>query len=334
MNKVTIIGDGGWGTALAILLYNKGLSPILWSYSEKYAHYLDEQRENTKFLKGIKIPPGIRITSDAAEAKKSEFALFAVPCKFVRSVAERFKGSAFKCVVSATKGIENDTLKRPSEMLADYFEAGHIGALSGPNISFEVAKGFPATAVFASCDNWKKEVQGLLNSEKFRVYASTDIIGVELGGALKNIIAIAAGISDGMGFGANTKASLMTRGLAEMTRLGVEMGAKKETFAGLSGIGDLATTCMSEKSRNHWFGMEVGRGHRAEEVLKETEMVVEGVNTCRSAYELSKKYSVEMPITHRLYEILYENKDPRVAVKELMTRDLKDEDYGEMGIGC
>ena len=167
-----------------------------------------------------------------------------------------------------------------------------------------------------------------MNSEKFRVYASTDIIGVELGGALKNIIAIAAGISDGMGFGANTKAGLMTRGLAEMTRLGVEMGARKETFSGLSGMGDLATTCMSEKSRNHWFGMEVGRGRRAEEVLKETEMVVEGVNTCRSAYALSKKYSVEMPITYRLYEILYENKDPRVAVKELMTRDLKDEDYG------
>jgi len=326
MVKISIIGDGGWGTALAVLMRSKGPDNVLWSYSSEYASFLRGTRENVKFLKGIELPPGITITSDDDEAKDAELAIFAVPCKYLDTVAERFRDARFKYVVSATKGIENVSLRRPSEILKKYFSASTIGVLSGPTISYEVARGYPTAAVLAAPGAWKKSVQAVLSTESFRVYASEDVIGVEIGGALKNVIAIAAGISDGMGFGANTKAGLLTRGLAEITRLGVKMGAKADTFRGLSGIGDLATTCMSSHSRNRWFGEEIGKGRGIEEVLAETEMVVEGVGTCRSAAELARKYSVEMPITRAINEIVCEGKDPRVAVKELMSRDLKDED--------
>ena len=328
MRTVSIIGDGGWGTALAILLHKKGIDTLLWSVSAEYAEYLSRNRENIKFLKGIKLPDGLEITSSDPLAKKAEYGFFAVPCEYLRSVADRFSGAAFKYVVSATKGIENGSLKRPSEILSEYFEKDRIGVLSGPTISVEVAKGAPTTAVLASKDSWAKEAREILMAERFRVYTSSDVTGVEMGGALKNVIAIAAGISDGLGFGTNSKAALLTRGLAEITRLGVKMGAEKETFSGLSGIGDLATTCISPYSRNRWFGEQVGRGRDIKEVLGETEMVVEGLATCRSARELAIKMGVEMPITQKVYEVLYEGKPPGAAVKELMTRDAKDEDYG------
>ncbi len=328
MGKISVIGDGGWGTALAVLLASKGGETVLWSVSPAYAAFLDKKRENVKFLEGVSLPKGIKVTSDVDFAGKAEYAFFAVPCGYLRSVAGKFSKAKFKHVISATKGIENGSLKRPSEILKANFPDKIVSVLSGPSIAFEVARQIPTTIVVASESEDGRKVGGLLTTERFRVYTSGDVIGVEMGGALKNVIAIAAGISDGMGFGTNAKAAILTRGLAEITRLGVKMGAEKSTFSGLSGVGDLATTCISSHSRNRWFGAEIASGRSVEEILGDTEMVVEGFGTAKSAHELSKKYGVEMPIAEKVYEVLYEKKDPGSAVKELMTRDPKDEDFG------
>ncbi len=328
MGKVSVIGDGGWGTTLAILLCKKGIDTVLWSAFPDYAEHLRRTRENTKFLKGITLPKELKITSEEAETSDSEYIVSAAPSKYLRPVLQRFQKVGFKNIISATKGIENGTLKRSSEIIEEYFPKAKISVLSGPSISFEVAEGVPTTVVAASVGDWKSDVQELFTTDKFRVYTSSDVIGVELGGALKNVIAIAAGISDGLGFGTNTKAAILTRGLAEISRLGAKMGAQKETFSGLSGLGDLATTCISSQSRNRWFGEQIGKGRSIDSVLGETEMVVEGLATAKSGNDLAKKYSVEMPITKKIYEIVYEGKDPALAVKELMTRDPKEEDYG------
>ncbi len=326
MGKVSIIGDGGWGTTLAILLRSKGLDVTLWSVSPEYVEVLKKKRENVKFLRDIPLPEGLEITSDISVAGDAEYAVIAVPCKYLRAVLERFGGADFRRIVSATKGIENGSLKRPSEIVEEYFPGDRVSVLAGPSISYEVAREFPATVVVAGKGPGNGDVRDLLTTERFRVYTSKDVMGVELGGALKNIIAIAAGISDGMGFGTNSKAAILTRGLTEITRLGVKMGAEKNTFSGLSGVGDLATTCISAHSRNRWFGEQIGKGRKIEDVIGETEMVVEGLNTCRSAYGLARKHGVEMPITQKIYEIIYEGKDPASAVRELMTREPKDED--------
>ncbi|MFC1570332.1 NAD(P)H-dependent glycerol-3-phosphate dehydrogenase [Candidatus Omnitrophota bacterium] len=327
MSKVAVIGDGGWGTALAILLQTKGIDTILWSAFPEYSELLKEKRENTKFLKGIPMPEELTITSSVSDIEGAEYVFFVVPCEHLRSVLDKFKGLKCSNIISAVKGVENGTLERPSEILEEYFPESKICVVSGPSISYEVARGIPTTVVIASKDNGCKDVQDLMTTDRFRVYTSGDIIGVEMGGALKNIIAIAAGISDGLGFGTNTKAAILTRGLVEMTRLGVAMGADRTTFVGLSGIGDMATTCISSHSRNRWFGEEIGKGGKIEDILSQTEMVVEGQATSKSVYELAKKYNVEMPVSEKVYEVLYEGKDPREAVKELMTRDPKEEDY-------
>ncbi|MGB2629884.1 MAG: NAD(P)H-dependent glycerol-3-phosphate dehydrogenase [Candidatus Omnitrophota bacterium] len=327
MDKVTVIGDGGWGTALALLLHSRGVDTVLWSAFPEYAEYLKKNRENTKFLEGVPLPGDLAITSDESKVKEADYAIFAVPCKYLRPVAERFRDASFNCIVSVIKGIENGSLKRPSEILAEHYPDNCICVLTGPSIAHEVACGAPTTVVAASRDECRFSVQKLLTTESFRVYTLKDVTGAELGGALKNIIAIAAGISDGLGFGTNSKAALLTRGLAEISRLGVKMGAEKETFSGLSGIGDLTTTCISLYSRNRWFGEQMAKGRTKENVLSETEMVVEGLSTCKAAYDLSKKYEVEMPITEKIYQVIYEGKDPKVAVKELMTRDLKEENH-------
>ena len=325
MAEVSVIGDGGWGTALALLLHNKGIDTLFWSVSPEYAEFLGSQRENIKFLKGVKLPGDLRITSDDEEIKRTKFAFFVIPCKYLRSVAERFRGARFDIIVSATKGIEIGSLKRPSEVLDEYFPDSDICSLSGPSISNEVAKRLPTAVVVAGKTGASEKIRDLLMTDRFRVYTSSDITGVETGGALKNIIAIAAGIADGLDLGTNTKAAILTRGLAEITRLGVRMGADKETFSGLSGLGDLTTTCISPKSRNRWFGEQIGRGKSINEVMSETEMVVEGLSTAKSAYHLSRKFEVEMPIIQKIYEIIYEGKDPAVAVEELMKRDPKEE---------
>ncbi|MCK4462721.1 MAG: NAD(P)-dependent glycerol-3-phosphate dehydrogenase [Candidatus Omnitrophica bacterium] len=324
--KVAIIGDGGWGTTLAVLLYYKGYNTTLWSAFSDYAEVLDKERENKKFLPGVKIPKNIRITSDLNTLEENDLYIIAVPCQYLRKTLKNFAGIIKRPVVSAVKGIENSSLKRPSEVITDVLGKLNLSVLSGPTIAYEVVRGIPTTCIISSEDNnTAYELQKIFSTEKFRVYTSNDIIGAELAGALKNIIAIAAGISDGMSFGVNTKAALLTRGLVEIARLGVEMGAGKDTFNGLSGVGDLATTCMSFHSRNRWFGEEIGKGKSLKKVLSETKMVIEGVATTKSAYELAKKYKVEMPITEQIYQVLYKGKNPKEAVRELMTRAPKSE---------
>ena len=326
--ELIVLGDGGWGTTVAILLANKDYDITLWGVFPEYIELLKKERDNRKFLPGVKIPEKVKLTSDINSVKEDSIAVIAIPSKYLRETTAKFKGKIGKKVISLTKGIETKSLKRPSEVISEVLgNDKKIAVLSGPSISFEVARGLPATVVASSKNQgFAKEVQDIFITPGFRVYTSNDVVGVELGGALKNVIAIASGISDGMGFGINTKAALLTRGLAEIIRLGVKMGARKETFFGLSGIGDLATTCMSAHSRNRWLGEEIGRGKKLKEVLKETEMIVEGITTAKSAYELSRKFRVEMPITEKIYQVLYENKKPKDAVGELMTRALKAEE--------
>ncbi|MBL7156685.1 MAG: NAD(P)-dependent glycerol-3-phosphate dehydrogenase [Candidatus Omnitrophica bacterium] len=322
--KITVLGDGGWGTTIAILLADKGYDVTLWGAFPEYIALLKKERVNRKFLPGIKIPGGVLLTSDRDVITKDAVNVIAIPSRYLRETVAKFKGKIGEKIISLTKGIETGTLKRPSEVIKEVLDNSKISVLSGPSISFEVARNLPTTVVAASEDlNFAREVQDIFTTTNFRVYTSCDLIGVELGGALKNIIAIAAGISDGMGFGVNTKAALLTRGLVEIIRLGVKMGAKKETFFGLSGLGDLATTCMSPHSRNRCLGEEIGKGKKLKDILKKTEMIIEGVTTAKSAYELSKKIQAEMPITEKIYQALYENKEPKDAVRELMTRSLK-----------
>ncbi|MEE8360140.1 MAG: NAD(P)H-dependent glycerol-3-phosphate dehydrogenase [Candidatus Omnitrophota bacterium] len=329
--NITVLGDGGWGTSLAIKLHNNGHAVRLWGAFPDYTIAFNTKRENVKFLPGVKIPDGIDITSDAERASAgAELFVVVVPSKHVRSVMKRFKEfDLLKAkIVSATKGIEEETLLRVSEVIRDVLGNVRLAVLSGPTIAFEVARSMPATIVSASKDvRLAKEVQSLFISDSFRVYASRDIVGVELGGSLKNIIAIASGVADGLRLGANSKAAILTRGMQEITRLGLRMGAKRETFSGLSCMGDLITTCMSKHSRNRWLGEEIGKGRMPKEIMGSTEMAIEGFVTTGSARSLGKKYRVDMPITEEIYEILYNNKDPKAAVKSLMTRTPKDEIY-------
>ncbi len=325
--NIAVIGDGGWGTTLAILLSRKGFDVTIWSAFPDYAETLKSTRLNIKFLPNVKIPEAIKISSVLDEAiNNKEMIILAVPSQFLRGVLTMIKMCNFsdKVFISVVKGIETKTLKRMSEVVEEVLGKIPIAVLSGPTIALEVANGIPTTIVVSSKNlQLAKEAQEMFMTERFRVYTNDDVIGVELGGSLKNIIAIAAGVSDALGFGTNAKAALLTRGLVEIVRLGVAMGAKRETFYGLSGLGDLTTTCISPYSRNRWLGEEIGKGKKLKDVLKETEMVVEGVATAKSAFELSKKYKVEMPITAQIFKVLYENKDPKVAVHDLMTRSPK-----------
>jgi len=327
--KIAVLGDGGWGTTLSILLYKNKHDVTLWGVFPDYISYIQDNRENTKFLKGIKIPPDLKLTSSIEDASNgAEIIVLAIPSQYIRDVLNKLKPSNTKkaIFVNVAKGIENNTLMRMSEVIGDVLGDVRLVILSGPNIAREVATGIPTTVVASSVDkNLANKTQEVFTTKHFRVYTSDDLIGVELGGSLKNIIAIAAGINDGLGFGTNSKAAILTRGLVEIMRLGVAMGAKKETFSGLSGMGDLVTTCISPYGRNRWFGEEIGKGKKLSEIKKETEMVVEGVTTTKSAYELAKKYKVDMPITEQIYQVLYHGKDPRKAVTELMTREPKAE---------
>lgn len=327
--KVAIIGDGGWGTTLAILLHKKGVRVSLWGVFPDYIEVLKSKRENVKFLPGVKIPDDLFITSDLSEAiDGAEILVLAIPSQHMREVVARLKNvdTSGKYFLNASKGIENKTLMRMSEVIRDVFGPVGVAVLSGPTISWEVARGLPTTVVAASEKEYiAKEIQDLFMTENFRIYTNTDLIGVELGGSLKNVIAIAAGISDGLGLGVNAKSALLVRGIVEMARLGIKMGARQETFFGISGLGDLFTTCVSPHGRNRWFGEEVGKGKKTEEVLKSTEMVIEGVSTAQSCYELGKKYNVEMPIAQQVYAVIYEGKNPKQAVRDLMTREKKAE---------
>lgn len=314
---------------MSVLLANKGFGVTLWGVFPDYIEVLKHTRENIKFLPGVKIPGSVALTSSLKDAiYGKELLVIAVPSQFMRGVLNALKGEKVsdKAFVSVTKGIENSTLKRMSEVIGDVLGVRALAVISGPTIALEVANGFPTTAVVSSGDAaLARELQDVFMTERFRVYTNDDVIGVELGGSLKNIVAIAAGACDALGFGTNAKAALLTRGLVEIVRLGLAMGAKRDTFYGLSGLGDLTTTCISRHSRNRWLGEEIGKGKPLKEVLKETDMVIEGVATTKSAHDLAKKYKVEMPITSEIYNVLYENKDPKKAVHDLMTRSPKTE---------
>jgi len=331
MNKIRIgvLGDGGWGTTLAVLLANKGYPVTLWGAFENYTKQMAKSRLNPKFLPGITIPKKIEIISDIKSAvADKEFIVLAIPSQYTRSVLKKMQGAFSKDTVflSVTKGIEISSSMRISEVIHAELGRVRLAVLSGPTIAQEVAKGIPTTAVVASTDiKIRKTIQTVFSTERFRVYTNSDVIGVELGGSLKNVIAIACGVSDGLGFGTNTKAAILTRGLAEISRLGKAMGAKAETFSGISGLGDLVTTCISQQSRNRMVGELLGRGKSLKEIHRHMQMVAEGVPTAKSACALSIKYETEMPITKEVYRLLYQNKSPRQAVKDLMARKSKEE---------
>lgn len=327
--KVTVLGDGGWGTTLSILLTKKGYNVSLWGVFPEYLEILKTKRENPKFLPGVRISKSIYISSDLREiTKDAELLILAIPSLFMRRVLKRLKDSSFKnrIILSVTKGVESNTLMRMSEIISEVLGNVNLAVLSGPTIAHEVARGIPTTCVIASKDEeLSNRLQEIFMTERFRVYTNSDLVGVELGGALKNIIAIACGISDGLGYGANTKAALLARGLAEISRLGVAMGARRETFWGISGLGDLVTTCISPHSRNRAVGERIGRGGKLKDILSSMEMVAEGIYTAKSAYRLSLKYNVELPITKEVYLVLYRNKKPLDAVNDLMKRERKKE---------
>ncbi|MBU4305922.1 MAG: NAD(P)-dependent glycerol-3-phosphate dehydrogenase [Candidatus Omnitrophica bacterium] len=326
--KITVIGDGGWGTALSVLLGKNKFSVSLWGAFPAYVEELRKKRENIKFLPGIEIPPSVNITSDLKEAlQDTNLVVMAVPSQYMRQVARKIKKTGIKAdYLSVAKGLEESTAKRMSEVIREELGAVRVAVLSGPNIAFEVAGGIPSAAVCVSRSRQLAEkIQDVFVTPTFRVYTSNDLLGVELAGAFKNIIAIACGISDGLGFGTNTKAALLTRGLVEIARLGVAMGAHYKTFSGLSGMGDLVTTCMNRKSRNRSLGEELSKGKKLNAVLGASDMVVEGVKTTKIALKLAAKFKVLMPITHEVYKVLYENKKPEEALCSLMLRDKKPE---------
>ena len=346
--NISIIGDGGMGTVLAMLLCEKGITTRMWGYDRQQLEQIKQGRENKKFLPGYKLPEQLVFEADdELIMTAADLIVSAVPCQFMRGVWKRLKDNVPQGVpiVSVAKGIENDTLLRPTQILGEILgekremrdegretrdegRGMRFAVLSGPTIADELARRLPATACAAADDEaLAKEIQHTFSDGVpwLRVYTNTDIVGVELAGAMKNIIAIAAGIIDGTGAGDNAKAALLTRGLAEITRLGVTMGAREQTFAGLTGLGDLVTTCISPKGRNRSFGERVGKGQTAEQAQRATESVVEGVATCKSVVALGAQYNVEMPITQAVFEVLFENKPVQTAISDLMKRRLKAE---------
>jgi len=330
--KIAVIGAGSWGTTLADLLAKKGHAVTLWAYEPELVLEMRASRENTPFLPGIRLSDGLAFTNDLQEAYAGcTMVLCVVPSQLVRRVMLNslpFLPSD-ATIVSASKGIELDTLAVISEIYREIFppeQFARFAALSGPSFAREVAQEMPtAVTVAAQSEEVARRVQQAFTTSFFRVYRNDDVVGVELGGAIKNVIAIAAGISDGLGFGCNTRAALITRGLAEMTRLGIAMGAQAATFAGLAGMGDLVLTCTGDLSRNRSVGIQIGQGRTLAEILGEMRMVAEGVKTTESAYNLSQKMGVEMPIIEMMYRLLYQGKPAREAVLELMTRNLKAE---------
>ncbi|MEK4252867.1 NAD(P)H-dependent glycerol-3-phosphate dehydrogenase [Ureibacillus sp. FSL K6-0786] len=335
MKKVTVLGAGSWGTALAMVLAENGHDTLIWSHRHEQAKEINEQHTNEKYVSNIQLPENLRATSDLKEAAEhGDIIIFAVPTKAIREVAENIMNYLNRkvLIVHVSKGIEPDSLKRISEILEESLSPHvieDIVVLSGPSHAEEVVLHHPTT-ITAACTNLRsaEKIQDLFMNQYFRVYTNTDVIGVELGGALKNVIALAAGISDGLNYGDNAKAALITRGLAEIARLGVRMGGNPFTFAGLTGMGDLIVTCTSVHSRNWKAGNMLGKGMKLGEVLESMGMVVEGVRTTKAAYQLAKKYDVPMPITTALFEVLFNEKEPKDAVDELMNRLKKREiDY-------
>lgn len=325
--NITVVGAGAWGTALGVVLSQNGHPVTVWGHNAEHLAAAAEARENRRYLPGVALPADWRHEPDLARAvERADGLVFAVPSAALTATAERLAGfSGF--VISTTKGIEAGRGRTMGAVLADALPRARLAALSGPSLAAEVARGIPTAVVAASHDTSLAQlVQDLFHRPAFRVYRSDDPLGVELGGALKNVIAIAAGVCDGLGFGDNSKAALITRGLAEITRLGTACGARPETFAGLSGIGDLTVTCFSRLSRNRTFGERLGRGESAAEILASTRSAVEGHPTAASALALARNREVPCPIITEVHAMLYAGKDPRQAVADLLSRDSKAED--------
>lgn len=327
MAKVSVLGAGSWGTALAVLLHNNGHDVILWSALGREIDVLREKRENVNKLPGVKIPEPIDITVDLERSlRDADVAVLAVPSPYTRNTCKRIAPfiKNGQILVNVAKGIEEKTLLTLSEMIEQELPDADVSVLSGPSHAEEVGKGLPTTCVISSHKRETAEyLQGIFMSPVFRVYTTPDMLGVELGAALKNVIALAAGTADGLGYGDNTKAALITRGITEIARLGVKMGAHMETFYGLSGIGDLIVTCASVHSRNRKAGYLMGKGYSMEEAMEEVKMVVEGVYSAKAAKGLAEKYEVEMPIITEVNKVLFEGKPASEAVIDLMVRDKK-----------
>lgn len=330
--KIAVIGAGSWGTTLANILANKGYQTNLWVYEKDLAQLIEKKRENPIYLPEISLSELICPTSSLEEAVSDcREIVFVVPSHAARQVISQLGSLISKdsIIISSTKGIENETLMTMSKVFQEvlpWINMDNFVSLSGPTFAKEVSQKLP-TAVTVASKNKKiaEHAQNIFSTSSFRVYTNNDVIGVELGGALKNVIAIAAGVSDGLEFGNNARAALITRGLAEISRLGQTMGANLLTFSGLAGLGDLVLTCTGNLSRNRTVGLKLGQGMKLRDILAQMQMVAEGVKTTKSVIGLAQKYSIDMPITQQVYSILYEDKDPQLAVTELMNRDLKNE---------
>ena len=329
MANVGVMGAGSWGTALALLLHSNGHQVTVWSINVEEVEMLSKEREHKSKLPGVKIPEDMVFTSDMETAiKEKDFLVLAVPSAFTRGTARNMKPfvKEGQIIVDVAKGIEEDTLMTLSQQIEEEIPQANVAVLSGPSHAEEVGRGLPTAVVIgAKTEETARYLQEMFMNHVFRVYISSDMLGMELGGALKNVIALAAGIADGMGYGDNTKAALITRGIAEIARLGVKMGGAIESFTGLTGIGDLIVTCASVHSRNRKAGYLMGQGKTMEEAMAEVKMVVEGVYSAKAAAKLGKKYGVALPIVDKVNEVLFEGKDPKEAVDELMLRDSKAE---------
>lgn len=329
--KIAVLGDGGWGTALALTAHANGHRTVVWGAFQENVDAVNANHVNDRFLKGVPVPSDVPFTTDMEEAvKDASVVVLASPSQYLRGTLLRLKPylrAGEQIVTDISKGVEKGTLLRMSELCGEILGPTRYAALSGPSHAEEVSRRIPTAVVAASRDaSVAKAVQKIFMNDYFRIYTSSDVVGVELGGAIKNVFAIAAGIIDGAGLGDNTKAALMTRGIAEMARLGVKLGGRRQTFSGLSGVGDLIVTCMSRHSRNRFVGEELGKGRRLEDIIRSMNMVVaEGVDTCRAAYGLAAAAGVETPIINGIHAVLYENRKPLEIVRELMTRKAKSE---------
>ncbi|MBE2215247.1 MAG: NAD(P)-dependent glycerol-3-phosphate dehydrogenase [Opitutaceae bacterium] len=329
--KISVLSDGGWGTTLAMVLVDNGHEVTLWGPFPDYIEEMRRTRRNEKFLKGVELPVALKLEHDLARACAGvEIVVLAAPSQFMRGTLERLRAVARPAgliYVNVAKGIEVDSCKRMSEIVAEVLGDVRYAILSGPSHAEEVSRKIPTVVMTASRDAAAaRSVQQAFMNQYLRIYTSDDVVGAELGGSLKNVLALAAGILDGMGMGDNTKAALMTRGIVEMARLGEALGGRAETFSGLSGIGDLIVTCTSRHSRNRHVGEELGKGRKLAEIQREMGMVVaEGVKTASSAYQLARRAGVDTPIVDEVHAVLYEDKDPRVAIRDLMLRDAKPE---------
>jgi glycerol-3-phosphate dehydrogenase (NAD(P)+) len=329
LDKLAILGAGGWGTALAVLWANAARDILLWGHNASRVEQIRTTRENQTYLPGVGLPESIGLTNCLDDCADADLIVLVVPSKALRSIATRLREITVKTgavLLSCTKGIEHGSGMRMGQILGDIFPAHPIGVLSGPNLAAEVSRGLPTATVLAfSQREYATELQTHLGSSHFRIYTGAEVAGIELGGALKNVFAIAAGASEGLGLGDNSKAALVTRALAEMIRLGTAMGGQLSTFYGLSGAGDLVLTCYSKHSRNHNVGERLGRGESFEQITSTLQMVAEGIPTAKSAWECARKLKIDTPIIDQVYALLYENKPATRALEELLARDQKAE---------